>query len=83
MNVETSSDVADNGNALYILTSSNASHTLYALVVISYEERSRVVDRLVHFLGHESVLICAVSNAELLQFAVVSSYAGQTLLLVV
>jgi len=83
VNVETSSYVADNGNALYILTSSNASHTLDALVVISYEERSGVIDRLVHFLGHESVLICAVSNAELLQLAVVSSYAGETLLLVV
>ena len=81
MHVETAAYGSDRIDALFGARR-NAAHTVDALVVVADHVRSGRVYRKHEIFALESVLVHAVTQGQLLQFAVVIALARQTLLLV-
>ena len=81
MYVEASADRADSVYVLFA-ASRHAAHAVDAFIVVAYYVRGGQVDRENEVLALESVFVHAVTERQFLQFAVVVSFAGKTLFLV-
>ena len=80
--VEASSDLSDRSDALNVVAGGDAAQALNALVVVTDYIRCGIVDLILGLVVLEVIFVNAVIICEFLQFAVVSSHAGKTFLVV-
>ena len=80
--VESSSDLADGADPLYIVAGGDAAQALDTLVVVANDIRRGVIDLILRLVVLEVIFIDAVVIGQFLKFAVISSHAGETLLVV-
>ena len=80
--VEASSDLADRADPLHVVTGGDAAQTLDTFVVVTYDIRSGIIDLILRLVVLEMIFVNSVVIREFLEFAVISSHAGQTFLVV-
>ena len=78
--VEASSDLSDRSDSLYVVAGGDAAQALDALIVVADYIRCGIVDLILGLVVLEVIFVNTVVIREFLQFAVISSHAGQAFL---